>query len=124
MSELIPDDLRDFILRHFDSIAELEALLLLRANPKEEWTVAATSARLYAGEAEVAKVLARLSEDGFLTCANDIYRYQCRDAELQRQVDRLAEAYAKHLIPVTNMIHAKLRRIREFADAFRFRKDR
>jgi hypothetical protein len=44
--------------------------------------------------------------------------------EEARMVDRLADAYAKHLIPVTNMIHAKPRRIREFADAFRFRKDR
>lgn len=36
MDELIPVDLRDFILRHIDSVSQLEALLLLRAKPDEE----------------------------------------------------------------------------------------
>jgi len=124
VSEIIPDDLRDFVLRHFDSIAQLEALLLLRANPREEWDVARTTARLYTTPREVTAALTRLCEDGFLACANGIYRYQCRDPELQQQVDRLAATYAKHLIPVTNLIHSKLRRIKQFADAFKFRKDR
>jgi len=124
VSEIVPDDLRDFILRHFDSIAQLEALLLLRANPRDEWTVARATTRLYTDPQEVAAALTRLCEDGFLACANGIYRFQCRDRELQEQVDRLAEAYAKHLIPVTNLIHSKLRRIKQFADAFKFRKDR
>ncbi|HTZ78894.1 MAG TPA: hypothetical protein VMC10_13340 [Stellaceae bacterium] len=124
MSEIIPDDLQNFILAHFDSIAQLEALLLLRANPRDEWDVDRITARLYTDPREVAAALTRLCEDGFLACANGIYRYQCRDRELQGQVDRLAEAYAKHLIPVTNLIHSKLRRIRQFADAFKFRKDR
>jgi hypothetical protein len=39
-------------------------------------------------------------------------------------IDRLAESYAKQLIPITNLIHGKPRRIRQFADAFKFRKDR
>jgi hypothetical protein len=39
-------------------------------------------------------------------------------------VDRLADAYARHLIPITNLIHDKQRRIREFADAFRIRTGR
>ena len=39
-------------------------------------------------------------------------------------VDRTAETYRRQLIAVTNMIHAKPRRIRQFADAFKFKKDR
>jgi hypothetical protein len=121
--ELIPADLREFILRNIDSVAQIEALLLLRANPHEEWNVAKTAGRLYASEAEAAAVLARLCEDGLLTCQDDIYRYQPDDAT-RDMIDRLATTYAQHLIPVTNMIHAKPRRIREFADAFKFRKER
>ncbi len=52
-----------------------------------------------------------------------MYRYECA-SEARQKVDRLASVYSRHLIPVTNMIHAKPRRIREFADAFKFRKDR
>lgn len=31
--EIIPEGVRDFILQYIDSITQLEALLLLRANP-------------------------------------------------------------------------------------------
>jgi hypothetical protein len=122
--EIISDDLREFILRYIDSIVQLEALLLLRAHPDVDWDVKTATARLYASEPEVGEILARLCGDGFLSCAEGRYRYSPQMPEEARMVDRLADAYAKHLIPVTNMIHAKPRRIREFADAFRFRKDR
>lgn len=121
--EHVPDDVRDFIQRHIDSVAQLEALLLLRSNPNEDWDAARTAKRLYTTEQEVAEVLARLGADGFLSFKNGLYRYQCGPEE-QRMVDRLASVYSSHLIPVTNVIHAKPRRIREFADAFKFRKDR
>jgi hypothetical protein len=39
-------------------------------------------------------------------------------------VDRLAHTYSRHLIQVTNLIHTKPRRLREFADAFKIRKER
>jgi len=122
--EIIPGDLRDFILRHIDSIGQLEALLLLRAHPDDDWDVKQTAARLYANDGEVAEILARLCADGLLCCNEGLYRYACQSPDQKAMVDRLADAYSRHLIAVTNMIHAKPRRIREFADAFRFRKDR
>ena len=37
---------------------------------------------------------------------------------------RVAELYARYLIPVTQLIHAKpLTRVQEFADAFKLKKD-
>ena len=122
--ELIPEDLRDFILRYIDSIAQVEALLLLCRNPNEDWDAARTARRLYTSEQEATDVLARLCTHGLLACNEGIYRYGCQSADQEHMIDRLAEVYARHLIPVTNMIHAKPRRIREFADAFKFRKDR
>jgi hypothetical protein len=122
--DLIPSDLRDFIFRYIDSIAQLEALLLLRADPDTDWDAKQTAARLYASEPEVAEALARLCADGFLTCKEGIYRYGPQSPEQRAMIDRLADAYSRHLIPITNMIHGKPRRIREFADAFKLRKDR
>jgi hypothetical protein len=122
-NDAIPDDVRDFILRHIDSIAQLEALLLLRANRETDWDVAQVAARLYSNEEEIKKVLTRLSEDRLLSYKDGLYRYECAP-EMQESVRRLAETYRRHLIPVTNAIHAKSRRIREFADAFKIRKDR
>ncbi len=40
-------------------------------------------------------------------------------------VDRLAESYVKHLVPITGLIHSKQgMRLNEFPDAFDFRKER
>ena len=44
--DAIPDGVRDFVLRHIDSVAQLEALLLLRANSNENWDVPRAAARL------------------------------------------------------------------------------
>jgi DNA-binding MarR family transcriptional regulator len=118
--EPIPDDIRDLIQRHIDSVAQLEALLFLRARPSETLAASAIASRLYAPETELARSLAQLAQDGFLVRENDQYRYECA-GEKRLSVDRLAEAYSRHLIPITNLIHAKPRNIRQFSDAFKFR---
>jgi hypothetical protein len=120
----IPAEVQAFILRHIDSVAQLEALLLLRNNPDKRWDVQRVAQRLYSSEREVAEVLAHLSADGLLSFNEDTYRYDSASAEQGMVIDRLAGAYSRHLIAVTNMIHAKPRRIRQFADAFKFKKDR
>lgn len=121
--DLIPEDVSDFVINHIDSIAHLEALLLLRGNPDESWTADNTARRLYISERETANVLSRLCSLGFLMVEDEVFRYACKDPELEDMVGRLEKLYARHLIPVTNLIHTKPSRIREFADAFKLRKD-
>ena len=122
--ELISEDLRDFILRHIDSIAQLEALLLLRRHPGETWTAASSAQRLYIGEADASSVLEHLCAAGLLSCAEGQYRFAGQSEDNRAMIEGLAESYANHLIQVTNLIHGKPRRLREFADAFKLRKDR
>ena len=121
--EIVPSDIRVFILAHIDSIVQLEALLLLRANPNELWDGAKTAQRLYVSERECHEALARLCAEGLLSRIEGSYSYAGIAAERAKMVDRLAEAYARHLIPITNIIHHKPRRIREFAEAFKFKKE-
>jgi len=121
---LIPDDLREFILRYFDSIAQLEALLLLRENPSEKWTAEQTAKRLYIDARQITAALSHLCEDGLLGCQDDVYYFECEDAGRRSMIDRLAAIYTRHIVPVTNIIHSKPPRIQEFADAFRIKKDR
>ena len=118
----IPQRVRQFIASHIDSVGELEALLLLRSVP-QGWKPDQVAARLYTSEPETVEFLERLRGAGLLDCHDGTYRYECRTEELRRQVDELAELYGRLLIPITNLVHAKPRRIRQFADAFRFRKD-
>jgi hypothetical protein len=124
-SDVIPEEIRQFIFRYIDSIAQLEALLLLRADPGRAWDAGEVAKRLYVGEREVVPLLERLQGDGFLLLDEEQrFRYRPTADELARLVDRLAEVYAKHLVPVTNLVHAKPRlRVQEFADAFKWRKE-
>jgi hypothetical protein len=124
MSYEVPEDVREFILRYINSIAQLEAVLLLWREPEVAWDVPSLAKRLYTGEGETMEALTQLSADGLLSANEGVYRFNATSAEQQSIVGRVAEAYAKQLIPITNIIHDKPRRIREFADAFKLRKDR
>jgi hypothetical protein len=121
---IIPDDVRDFILGHIDSVAQLEALLLLRKGAERDWSAADVAGRLYIDTPAAAELLARLAAEGICGASNGLHRYDPATPELARLIDRLAETYARYLIPVTNLIHAKPSRVQQFADAFRFRKEK
>ena len=53
-------------MKHIDSVAQIEALLLVRSNPQERWNVSQIAARLYTSETEVAEALDRLCTAGLL----------------------------------------------------------
>lgn len=120
----IPVELQNFILKHIDSIAQIEALMLLRRQAPEAWSVSSMAKRLYVPEQEALEILEHLCGDGLLNCEGELYYYGPKDAETGAMVDSLAETYAQSLIAVTNIIHSKPRRIRAFANAFKLRKDR
>jgi len=123
VGEQIPPDVRDFILRYIDSVAEMEALLLLRSTPAQVWSAEAAAARLYIAPDEALQILKRLADEGLLAQSEEGFRFACRTPELEQKVDAAAGFYSANLIPVTNLIHSKPRRIRQFADAFKL-KDR
>ena len=120
--EPVPEDVRHLILRHIQSVAQLEALLFLRGRSGESWDPQSIARRLYAPEAEMVAALASLCSDGFLRRDGVGYRYECA-VETRITVDRVAAAYGRHLIPITHLIHSKPRNITAFSDAFKFRKD-
>ena len=121
----IPDDIRDFILNFVDSIAHIEALMLLRRDPELSWDGITLAARLYISVDDAKRILDELGARGLLMVNNGVYRYGCASPELKVMVDRLARIHATQLIPVTNLVHAKTTsRIKQFADAFRLRKEK
>jgi hypothetical protein len=125
--DLIPSDIARFILKHIDSIAQLEALLLLRSEPQRAWSLEALAKRLYISEKQTEEIVSELCNDSFLIVKAQKprrYQYQPNSVELGNLIDRLAETYAKHLVRVTGLIHSKPKnRVQKFADAFRLRKD-
>lgn len=120
----IPPDVYNFIVTHIDSIGSIEALLLLRRNKDRAWSPVDIGMRLYITDAEARDLLTQLSDDGLLESGGDGFRYVTLDADREDVIERLTETYQDQLVAVTTIIHAKPRRIREFANAFRMRKDR
>jgi predicted ArsR family transcriptional regulator len=127
MSEAIPPEVKSFLFANIDSIAQLEALLLLRATPNQKCTCATIAQRLYITPEDAAPFLSKLVTRGLVEATGTqppLFQYRPRNEELRRMVDLLADVYAKYLIPVTNFIHGKSKRsIQDFADAFKMKKE-
>jgi hypothetical protein len=121
--EALPGDVRDFLAKHIDSIAQLEALLLLKENPSPQWDARALAKRLYIDDQESLEVLAHLERHGLIARIGEAFRFAPVSDELARSADLTHEHYRRQLIPVTNVVHAKPRRIRQFADAFKLKKE-
>lgn len=122
---MIPKVVRQFIFERIDSIAHIEALLLLFRAREERWSVVSVAKRLYITEQEASDLLNRLQTQGFVIKINESFQFHCEENEFVDLLNIVADVYTKHLISVTNLIHAKpSARIREFADAFKLRKDR
>lgn len=120
--QYVSDELRSFILKRIDSVAQIEALLLIRSDPRSQWNAARLAKRLYISEAEAAEALSRLCASELLTCVDEIYGLEGVPEQNLALIEQLLEVYSRHLIPITNLVHSKPRRIGSFADAFKFRK--
>jgi hypothetical protein len=121
----LPQQVKDFVDRYIDSVAELEALLLLRSSPADVWTVAQLAARLYTEEKTTAAALTALHRRGLLGREGEVYRYAPGSPALRDDVEALSRSYPRFLIRITNVIHSKPRAsLREFLDAFRLREDK
>ncbi len=125
----LSDNVRRFILTSVPSVPYLEALLLLRTDPKVGWDVRRLAMRLYVAERQAAEVLTVLTAAGVaqgeVQGDTTLIRYAPATDELRERLDALAQAYTTNLVDVTALIHSRIdKRAQQFADAFRLRKDR
>jgi hypothetical protein len=121
----LPDDIRRFVLTSVPSVPFVEALLLFRGSA-EALDTGYVSRRLYISEQAASQVVMQLRETGIVeaTANGAAYRYAPRNDALRSLLDRLATFYATHLIEVTQLIHSRTERAaRQFADAFKLRKE-
>ena len=122
--ELIPAEVREFVLTYIQSIADLEAVLLLARHADAKWTAASVAEQLYIDEAQAAEVLERLCAGGLAQCEAGNFWFNAGPAGKRAIVEQLADIYSQHLIPVTNLVHSRPSGARAFAAAFKFRKGR
>lgn len=121
----MPDEVRRFILTSVPSVPFLEALLLLRAEPARAWDSYHVAGRLYIGESQALELLEELAQVGVAARREDGFAYAPGTPGLRDTVEALAHTYSQDLVGVTDLIHSRVdRRAHQFADAFRWKKDR
>jgi hypothetical protein len=121
-----PDDVQQFLLDRITSVDQLEALLMLRAEPAREWSAAEVGRALYTQPEAAAARLTALVRSGLLAGRDaeggHLYRYAPAAPEAAGLVTRLAELYPRCRVRVVATIYSKQNEnVRAFADAFRWR---
>jgi hypothetical protein len=122
-TQCVPDDIRHFILKHIASVAQIEALLLIWATPEKRWGVSQIAARIYANQTEAANALEGLCNVGLLDRKDGTFGLNTSE-ETVELIRRLRETYARHLIPVTDVIHSRSRDPHLAAEARQVQGDR
>lgn len=124
MTEDVPVPLRAFIAEHIGSILQLELLLLLAAKPDEAWSSERAAKTLYVTPNVAFGLLEGMRTRGLLTLAADgTYQFQPTPPEWKGLVEQLAELYRDRRLTVTGLIYSGPdEKLRNFADAFRFRR--
>jgi hypothetical protein len=122
--DVIPPGVRRFLLSAIASVPHLEALLLLRGEAKS-WSAREVAHRLFIPEVRAAGILNDLVQQSLVAEADPgRFHYAPASDEMRASTDQIVEYYSRHLVEVTQLLHAKLDRgALEFSDAFRFRKE-
>lgn len=125
MSGDFPAELREFIAQHVESLAQLEALLLLKEDPGRAWGSAEIAQRLYITSDMCEGILSGLARQGFIerTADGASYHYHAPTG-VARLVDQLAVVYQQRRVAVITEIYSKpVNKVQTFADAFRLRRE-
>jgi hypothetical protein len=128
VSDGLSADVRRFLVDHVDSIAQLEILGLLYAEPQSARTAAAVARIIGVDPAWAATELGRLVDRGFVAPATNgadpAYRSATADPALAATVERVLQAFRDRRVTVVDLVANKPSpHVRGFADAFRWRKD-
>lgn len=125
MSDALSEDLRAFVVEYVSSVAQLEALLLLRRDDRA-WTLEGLARELRIDVQPARELLTDLCDHGLAAChkPTEEFRYAPRRAELANLVSRLEQAYEDRRVTIIGLIYSSTgSKVQVFADAFRIRKD-
>jgi hypothetical protein len=126
MPDDIPPQVQQLLSDHIRSIAQLELLLLLRADRERKWTVDEAAHDLYTAATMTEPLLESLVMGGLLAASEGPpkrYQYWPKTPELDECVRDLAELYQQRRVTITNLIYSgPIQKLQNFADAFRIRK--
>jgi predicted ArsR family transcriptional regulator len=117
-----------FILNQIDSVPQMEALLLLWENRSKQWAENEIAARLYVSVDAVRNIMQELLRRRLVAASTESpkrFWYETRPGDGDSLIEAVAATYRRDLVRVSTFIHTKASSaVRDFADAFKFKKDR
>jgi predicted ArsR family transcriptional regulator len=117
-----------FITEQIDSVPHLEALLLLWNTRPKHWSIDEMSESLYVDPEITKQILSDLVQRDLITVAGDntaLYFCAPKTDEVEKLFQDVDRTYRRELVRISQMIHSKASAaVRDFARAFRFKKDR
>lgn len=124
----VPHDVQQLIDEHITSVEQLEILLLLAARPDVAWTPEQVREEIRTSTSSAVSRLEDLRTHGFLVEVDDrddAFQFRPRSEATRAAVEHLATIYRERRFTIIDLIFAKpIDRLRVYADAFRFRKDK
>jgi hypothetical protein len=129
MPDLGPEtDVYEYILEKIESVPHLETVILLWNSRPVGWTAEELASRLYVPADKTAYILQDLIRQQLVqqTAASPPrFSYLPRSDEQNEWMFRVDTAYRREIVRISTMLHSKASpSVREFARAFRFKKDR
>jgi hypothetical protein len=123
----IPEQVQRFLAESLDTPEELDALMLLHADPARAWTCESLSQALFSVPQSAARTLERLERRGLAAFAGGsppAWRFAA-SGQAAANAAALAAAYRANRASVIKQLFARrVDPVRSLADAFRIRKDR
>jgi hypothetical protein len=128
----VPADLQSVLQEYFESLEQLEILVLLLRRPDSAWTALEVADELHIRESVAEEELRRLCDHGVLAFAGSAsdprFRYAPTSKVLDGTLQRLVETYGAQRVAVMRLMTANsIQRLRSgalgaFSNAFVFRK--
>ena len=106
----IPDEVKRFVLASIPSVPFLEALLQLRNEGACGRDKVWLAKKIYVSEEAAGALLGKLYADGFVKIVEngeETYRYHPMSEGLRQIVNKVARAYSRHLVEISQLIHSK-----------------
>jgi hypothetical protein len=111
------------IEHHFNSAADVDALLLL-CETDADWTGPAVARSLRIDGEQATAILARLCRGGLLQAEGTAFRYRPKSTKLADAVSTLVRLYPAYRLAIISEIYARPSGpIRDFSEAFRVRNE-
>lgn len=121
-------DVYEYILEKIESVPHLEAVILLWNSRPVGWTAEELASRLYVPTERTSEIIQDLIRQQFVQQAAGSpprFSYLPRSDEQNEWMIRVDTAYRREIVRISTMLHSKASpSVREFARAFRFKKDR